>query len=72
MITTPDKFEDLTHQQILEFARISFDYYQRLKRSVLTSEHANECFQEISAQQQDMQRALNSNTQKILEAYLKK
>ena len=56
----PDKFEDLTQEQIIELARMMFDYIQDLRGADI-----NSCQHKVTKEIKDMQNVLNSCEQKL-------
>lgn len=57
----PEKFEDLTQEQITELARMMFDYIDNIRNGA----DINSCQHKITKEVKDMQNVLNSCEQKI-------
>lgn len=61
----PRDFNELTHQQMIEFARMSFDAYWELFDRLAKNKELNSCSQHISQDVTEIQKLINKLNQEI-------
>lgn len=71
MKSVPEKFEDLSQDEIMFFAKIGFNFYQSYKQCferVMDPTHINSVIQPISDEQKRFMQEINANTQRIIDS----
>ena len=71
MKSIPEKFEDLSQDEIRFFAKKGFNLYQSYKQGferVMDPTHINAITQPISDEQKRFMQELNANNQKIIDS----
>ena len=72
MKSIPEKFEDLSQDEIMFFAKIGFNFYQSYKpyfERSMDPTHINAVTQPISDEQKRFMQELNANNQRIIESF---
>lgn len=70
MKSIPEKFEDLSQDEIMFFAKIGFNFYQSYKQCFemdIDPTHINAVTQPISDEQKRFMQELNANNQRIID-----
>lgn len=71
MKSIPEKFEDLSQDEMRFFAKIGFNFYQPYKQCferAMNPTHINSVTQPISDEQKRFMQELNANNQRIIES----
>lgn len=63
----PEHFEQLTPEQVSEFARFGFQVYWNVRNSASSNDALNSAVQKISRQQAELAKAMHSCAQKVLQ-----
>lgn len=61
----PKHFEQLTPEQVSEFARFGFHVYWNVRNSVNSNDALNSVVQKINRQQEELANAMHSCAQKV-------
>lgn len=71
MKSIPEKFEDLSQDEIMFFAKLGFNFYQSYKQCferAMDPTHIYAVTQPISDEQKRFMQELNANNQRIIES----
>ena len=71
MKSIPEKFEDLSQDEMMFFAKIGFNFYKSYKQYFerdMNPTHINSVTQHISDEQKRFMQELNANNQRIIES----